>query len=286
MHPFLLYSSFDWIFLLSSYIMYYYFTLITKSKKKRHLLSTFSTSLPPSLELVIFDDKHHAYWYNSSQNRNASSSSLLVYFHEKDHSILDHYKHLEKLPSLFSNARDGRHSYTIVYLEYESERFSSIVQGCVDMYRSILRYHSWKKIGWVGFDFGTLVQAALYQQCQFQQIRMPDWIFHCNGVHAISSYDFYRRPWSSIRLFPSSMQSQISLSNYYQSIKCPLWIFHSRYNNVISLQEAMIAHRIVTTSCLHVMEGTHDSYLLHKQTEIDIERIIHDPDHESIFFSA
>jgi len=270
-----MFRSLSWLYFLIIYTLLFSFSFYyTKKKKNQMIPSLTSLNLPSNIQIYIFDNGFGGLWYKPSTK--IISTKCILCLNGFQGSIVDYYKHFQPLETLFPN-------YFILYLENPtfplskdacpSNSLSSLFLEILEVYQCLLRYKNWSHIGFFGFDFGTILQASLYQQCQTQKIRKPNWIFHCNGFNDLSSFIYFKIPW--YLQFLSVQNNSISIENFYQHLKCPFFIVHCQKNNKISFIEAVLLYQKFKSKAIFVpIHGTHESFLLNQENIEKLNSII------------
>lgn len=182
-------------------------------------------NIPNHLQLVYFDNGIGGFWFSAKEK----NDHVIICFRGLE-SFESQEKNVIQLEKIFP-------TFDIIYLETPGVGISShvpvtqksVMEEIYQVYTNIIRYQKWKKIGFVGIEYGAVIQSELYAQCKRQKFILPHWIIQINGFASMNSIVLHRIPF----LFQMFIQSNKFESwENYKNTNLPLLLFHSKNNRL------------------------------------------------------
>jgi hypothetical protein len=236
-------------------------SIVGKKKKNKNY------KLPPNTQLYVFDNGFGGLWHSCDKT---DSKNIIIFFNGFQESILNEYSNIKQLESIFEE-------YHILYLENPpfplsetatpSRCLKHLFMDILLVYECVLRYKKWDKIGFIGYDFGGIIQSFVYSEAMKQHMKLPNWILHCNAPKDLSSHIYYKIPWYLQMFAP---KYSLDVAEHYKNIQSPLYIIHTKKNKRISLMDAIqLYEKLKTKSIFVLIYGIHEKFLC-SQENIDI----------------
>ena len=184
------------------------------------------------LQLVYFDNGIGGYWFSPKEK-----NERVILCWRGLESFERQEKNVRQLEILFPN-------YDIIYIETPGIGISNhvnitgndLIGELYNVYAGILRYQRWEKIGFVSFDYGSVLQSELFLKCKTKKCRLPHWMIQINGFSSMNSIILHKVP-SLLQLF-FRFKKYSSFDNYKNST-VPLYLFHSKNNKLVPFVESV-----------------------------------------------
>lgn len=224
-------------------------------------------SVDPRLDLVFFDNGIGSFWFAGP---------------EKPKALILCFRGLKSFQEDECNAREIEKlwpHYQIVYIEYPGFGVSSDCQlydyetfmnELYLVYKCVLRYEPWQKVGFMGFGYGAIIQSEIFARLEKGHERIPDWIVQINGFSSFESIILFRVPWI-LQLFVKNKEIDSAIN--YKNITIPLLIFHSRNNTIVPLLDSIKLHLALRDKSTFIsLYGDKEFTLLSKENQRIIRR--------------
>jgi hypothetical protein len=238
----------------------------------KHSKKIMPEKIPDSIDIVYFDNGIGAYWFDPG---NEHDKIVLVFHDFTDFMVNMH--NLRKLEVIFKN-------HHIIYIEYPGIGLSNELLGSCksiksltiqlqDVYHCILRHKKWNKIIFFGMDYGSIIQAKLFESCHKNKSRLPDHVVQMNGFLSVNTCNLFKIPW-----FLQILCKKEDIDSYHiyrNKLKNPLIIFHSKNNlNAPFIDSIQLHIKMKNESIFVPLFGHQDKTLLSKENMILINKTI------------
>jgi hypothetical protein len=182
------------------------------------------------LQLVYFDNGIGGYWFSPKPKNN----QVILCWRGLE-TFESQEKNVRQLEKLFPN-------YDIIYIETPGIGISvhvttpHIIEQLYNVYKNVIRYQRWNKIGFIAFEYGAVLQSELFAECKKQRFRLPDWIIQINGFASMNSIILHKVP--SLLQFFFQSKKFISIENY-KNTNLPIILFHSKNNTLVPFVDSV-----------------------------------------------
>ena len=222
--------------------------------------------VPQDLEMVFFENGVGGFWATPSATE--TENNIILCFGPLG-EFMEQYQNLRQIEKLFP-------TYNVLYFEYPgvgiSDSSRDFLQELFLAYQAILRHKKWKKIGFIGIEYGAIIQSEIYNESIKNAFRKPDWIVQINGFASSDNYSLFHIPWC-LQFFIK--KKKMETEENYKNIKIPLLLFHSKNNKTVPFVESVNLYFKLKSKCVFVpLFGHYEMTLLSKENiEIIKEKI-------------
>lgn len=222
------------------YFFIFYFIILFLFKNPKNIKNYLPKKLEKNTSLVFFDNGIGSYWFCE----NEINKKIIICFRGFK-SFEEEEVNCRQIEKLFLE-------YQIVYIEFPGIGISQncfyddqiqIINELYQAYLCILRLEKWEKIGFIGFDYGSVIQSMIYNKIEENIQIKPNWIIQINGFSSMESLVLFKYPWY-LQLFFRNKKKFESSQNY-KKINIPLYIFHSKNNKLVPFLESIKLHLLL-----------------------------------------